>query len=217
LSPLLVNEEACVSRPQVVVRPVDDSEPGPLVDLFVEGRVEAGGSSEAALRIASSGGLANLVRRPEVTAFLAWLDGTPAGYLVLSDSLAGPFSDSPCTAIDQLFVSARWRRHGVARSLVAAAAAHADRVGADSIVSHVPSQVRDANRFFARLGFAPTVVRRVTTPAALHRKLAAVGSSGQPAAYSLAGRVGLEEVLQRRRSARFRAGRHSATARPADA
>ena len=201
-----------MSRPQVVVRLVDEAHQQPLVDLFVEGRVEAGGSSEAALRIASAGGLANVLRRPEVSAFVAYADSTPVGFLVLTDSLAGPFADSPCTAIDQLFVSSSWRRHGVARQLVAAAAAHADRVGAESIVSHVPSQVRDANRFFARLGFSPTVVRRVTTPAALHRKLAV--ATGQSARIS---RTGLEEVLQRRRSARFRAVRQSATAHPADA
>jgi len=201
-----------VSRPQVMVRLVDEAHQQPLVDLFVEGRVEAGGSSEAALRIASAGGLANVLRHPEVSAFVAYADTTPVGFVVLSDSLAGPFADSPCTAIDQLFVSAAWRRHGVARQLVAAAAAHADRVGAESIVSHVPSQVRDANRFFARLGFSPTVVRRVTTPAALHRKLAA--ATGQSARTR---RAGLEEVLQRRRSARFRAVRQGATAHPADA
>jgi GNAT superfamily N-acetyltransferase len=201
-----------VSRPQVIVRPFEDHHEVSLVDLFVEGRVEAGGSSEAALRIASAGGLNTVLRRPEVTAFLAFVDGAPVGYLVLSDTLAGPFADSPCTAIDQLFVSAAWRRHGVARQLVAAAAAHADRVGAESIISHVPSQVRDANRFFARLGFSPTVVRRVTTPAALHRKLAAAaGATGRVR------RTGLEEVLQRRRSARFRAVRQKATAHPADA
>ncbi len=204
-----------MSRPQVIVRPVDEEHHQPLVDLFVEGRVEAGGSWEAAMRIASVGGLSTVLRRPEVTALLAFVDQAPVGYLVLSDSLAGPFADSPCTAIDQLFVSAAWRRHGVARQLVGAAAAHADRVGAESIVSNVPSQIRDANRFFARLGFSPTIVRRVTTPAALHRKLAA--ATGQSSLSGRARRAGLEEVLQRRRSARFRAVRQRATASPADA
>jgi GNAT superfamily N-acetyltransferase len=128
-----------VSRPQVIVRPFEDQHEVALMDLFVEGRVEAGGSSEAALRIASAGGLTTVLRRPEVTAFLAFVDDTPVGYLVLSDTLAGPFADSPCTAIDQLFVSAAWRRHGVARQLVATAAAHADRVGAESIISRGPA------------------------------------------------------------------------------
>lgn len=195
-------------RPQVVVRPVDqaqDAHHQALVELWIDARVEAGGSSEAAMRVASVGGLASVLRRPDVTAFLAHVDDAPVGYVVLSDTVAGPLTDAPCTAIDQLFVSAAWRRHGVARQLLAAAASHADRVGADAIVSHVPSQGRDANRFFARLGFTPTVVRRVTTPAALHRKLASRAES------SVRSRAGLEEVIQRRRSARFRSVRQGAT------
>lgn len=199
-----------MSRPQVFVRLVDQTQEAhhkDLVDLWVDNRVEAGGSSEAAIRLASVGGLSSVLRRPEVTAFLAYIDNDPVGYLVLSDTVAGPLTDAPCTAIDQLFVSSAWRRHGVARQLLAAAASHADRVGADAIVSHVPSQVRDANRFFARLGFTPTVVRRVTTPAALHRKLAATGDA------RVLRRGGLDEVIQRRRSARFRAVRQGAAPR----
>ncbi|MEP6651349.1 MAG: GNAT family N-acetyltransferase [Lapillicoccus sp.] len=199
-----------MSRPQVNVRLVDEEHEGDLVDLWMENRVESGGGSEPALRASSLNALTTALQRPDVTAFLAVVDDSALGYLVLKDSLAGPLTDSPCTSIDQLFVSAPWRRHGVARQLLAAAAAHADRVGAEAIVSHVPSQVRDANRFFARLGFSPTVVRRVTTPAALHRKLAA---SGESAALR---RVDLEEVIQRRRTARFRAVRQSAAARATD-
>ncbi|HEY7987889.1 MAG TPA: hypothetical protein VIE19_01645, partial [Lapillicoccus sp.] len=59
-------------------------------------------------------------------------------------------------------------------------------------------------------GFSPTVVRRVTTPAALHRKLAA--SVDTP----VLRRVGLEEVIQRRRSARFRAVRQGTATHAAD-
>ena len=199
-----------MSRPQVSVRLVDEAHQGDLVDLWMENRAESGGGSEPALRVASLHALTTALQRPDVTAFLAVVEGTAVGYLVLKDSLAGPLTDSTCTSIDQLFVSARWRRHGVARQLLAAAAAHADRIGAEAIVSHVPSQVRDANRFFARLGFSPTVVRRVTTPAALHRKLAASGET--PVLH----RVGLEEVIQRRRSQRFRAVRQGATTRAAD-
>jgi GNAT superfamily N-acetyltransferase len=180
------------------------------VDLWLENRVESGGGTEAALRVASLHSLTTALQRTEVTAFLAFVEDTAVGYVVLKDSLAGPLTDSPCTSIDQLFVSTSWRRHGVARQLLAAAAAHADRVGAEAIVSHVPSQIRDANRFFARLGFSPTVVRRVTTPAALHRKLAA--SVDTP----VLRRVGLEEVIQRRRSARFRAVRQGTATHATD-
>lgn len=192
-----------MSRPQVFVRRVDSVLEPQLIDLWVANRVEAGSSPDATQRIATDGTLSKTLARPEVTAFLALLDGTAVGYLILSDTTSGVLADAPCVAIDQLFVLGGSRRHGVARQLLAAAATHADRVGADQIASNVPSQVRDANRFFARLGFTPTVVRRVTTPTALHRKLA---GAGEPR-YSL---ESLEQVLHRRRTARGRAVRQAA-------
>jgi len=81
--------------------------------------------------------------------------------------------------------------------LLSAAATYADRLGADQIACAVPAQGRDANRFFARLGFAPDVMQRVTTTSALHRKLA-TGDEPHPA---------LDRLLQRRRSLRARATR----------
>jgi GNAT superfamily N-acetyltransferase len=180
---------------------VDEAHQGDLVDLWLENRVESGGGTEAALRVASLHSLTTALQRPEVSAFLAFVEDSAVGYVVLKDSLAGPLTDSPCTSIDQLFVSSSWRRHGVARQLLAAAAAHADRVGAEAIVSHVPSQVRDANRFFARLGFSSYVVRRVTPTSALRRRLA----GEEP-------RAGLDQVLSRRRSLRARSARSARSA-----
>ncbi len=191
-----------MSRPQVLVRRVDEGLQQQLIELWIANRIEGGSSPDATQRLASDGTLRACLDRPEVTAFIAMSNDRPVGYLVLSDSTAGVFVDTPCVAIDQLFVHNESRRHGVARQLLAAAATHADRVGADQIASNVPSQVRDANRFFARLGFIPTVVRRVTTPTALHRKLA----GGVEQRYSL------EQVLQRRRTARGRAVRQATAA-----
>lgn len=191
-----------MSRPQVCVRRLDDSLKPELEQLWVRYRIEAGCAEETALRSAADGTLWSIVGREGVVTFVACLDTEAVGYLVLSDSVGGLLTDAPSTAIDQLYVSSAWRHHGVARQLLAAAAAHADRVGADTIITNVPSQGRDANRFFARLGFWPTVVRRVTTPAALQRRLAAHTD----------GMLGLEQVLHRRRTARLRAGRQRATA-----
>ena len=44
-------------------------------------------------------------------------------------------------------------------------------VGCEQIGCNVPGQHREANRFFARLGFSSQVVRRVTTTGALRRRL----------------------------------------------
>lgn len=190
-----------MTRPQVFVRRVDEGRQQQLIDLWMANRVEAGTSREATQRLAAEGTVRAALARDEVTAFVALVDEAPVGYLVLSDCSANVFADTHCVAIDQLYVHTDHRRHGVARQLLAAAATHADRVGADQIASNVPSQVRDANRFFARLGFSPTIVRRVTTPMALHRRLS---GSSEP-------RYSLEQVLQRRRTARGRAVRQEST------
>ncbi|MDQ2755879.1 MAG: GNAT family N-acetyltransferase [Actinomycetota bacterium] len=186
-----------MARPQILVRRVTAGQHQDLVDLWVDQRVESGANPEATARMVADGTVVASLARPGVVALLALADSGPVGYLVLSDTTTGVFVDAPCVAVDQLYVSSTWRRHGVARHLLSAVAAHADRVGAEQIVGHVPAGLREANRFFARLGFTPTVVRRVTTPRALHRRLAR--ASEQQASLGT-----LEQVLRRRRSARVR-------------
>jgi hypothetical protein len=58
----------------------------------------------------------------------------------------------------------------------------------------VPSLDREPNRFFARLGFSPFIVRRVVGVKALRRRLGGPDSA----------RLGLEQTLLRRRSLRAR-------------
>jgi hypothetical protein len=72
--------------------------------------------------------------------------------------------------------------------LVAAAAAYADEIGADHVAVSVAPGLREPNRFYARLGFSPVVVRRVAPVAILRRRL----STGEhPVA-------ALEELTRRR-------------------
>lgn len=189
-----------MSRPQVLVRRVDDESQQHLLQLWAASRSEAEQGAQAAPRTTVSS-LPDLLSRPEVRVFLALVEESAVGYLVLTDSTSASCLGARCVSLEEIYVSPEWRRHGVARHLLAAAATHADRTGADQIVSNVPSHMRDANRFFARLGFTPVVVRRVTSPAALHRRLA---GAGQP-------RYTLDQVLQRRRIARVRAVRQATT------
>ena len=79
---------------------------------------------------------------------------------------------------------------GVAKALLTSALAAAEQAGCEHVVSNVPTSSRDANRFFARLGFNSMVVRRVVPTTHLRRKLAPETSgSGY-------------ELLRRRRSLR---------------
>jgi GNAT superfamily N-acetyltransferase len=177
------------------VQRVDESLHSPFIELWITHRIEGGTTPEAAQRLALDGTLRHALQRNDVAAFIAFVDSRPAGYLVLSDSTRSLLVDSPCVAIDMLYVDPAHRRLGVGRTLLAAASRYADRLGAEHVASLVPAQDRDANRFFARLGFAPETVRRVTKSATLQRKLA-----GEPRPT----RVAIDQVMARRRDLRLR-------------
>lgn len=77
-----------------------------------------------------------------------------------------------CVNLSLLHVHLGARHSGVGHALIAAAADYAERHGAEHVVADVPPSMRDANRFFAKLGFAPLVTRRAVNTAALRRRFA---------------------------------------------
>jgi len=185
-----------VSRPVVSVKRVAAELEPSFTDLWVTSRVEYGVSPEVAARAASDGRLRAALDREDVRAFLALGDGgDPVGFVVATHSPFSGLTEAPSVAIDQIYVTPRARRHGVARHLLAAVTAYAEKVGCEQIGCNVPSQHREANRFFARLGFSSQIVRRVTSTGALRRRIGV----DEP-------RLSLEQILNRRRSLRARAG-----------
>lgn len=105
--------------------------------------------------------------------------------------------DSPTLHVSHMYVAAGHRKRGIGKSLMAAAASYAEERGVDQVMVSVAPGLRDANRFYARLGFAPTVVRRVAPVAVLRRQLAA----------EVPGPVVLRRELRLRRGAHFGAMR----------
>lgn len=185
-----------MSRPVVSVRRVAAELEPSFTDLWVTSRVEYGVSPEVAARAASDGRLRAALDRKDVRAFLALGDGgDPVGFVVATHSPFSGLTEAPSVAIDQIYVMPRARRHGVARHLLAAVTAYAEKLGCEQIGCNVPSQHREANRFFARLGFSSQIVRRVTSTGALRRRIGV----DEP-------RLSLEQILNRRRSLRARAG-----------
>jgi ribosomal protein S18 acetylase RimI-like enzyme len=73
--------------------------------------------------------------------------------------------------LSAMCVDADHRRRGAGKALLAAAVAYADELGLENVVVSVLPQHREANRFYARLGFAPMVTRRIASVAALRRRL----------------------------------------------
>jgi GNAT superfamily N-acetyltransferase len=73
--------------------------------------------------------------------------------------------------VSLLFVRTAARRRGVGQALLNEAVLLAEAAGTDEVAVSVPPQLREAHRFFARLGFSPVSTRRVTTASALRRRL----------------------------------------------
>ena len=96
----------------------------------------------------------------------------PLGMALLTVASTNALLDIPAVHMSHAVVSDRHKRRGAGRALVAAATAYAEDRGIEQLVVSVHPGSRDANRFFARLGFAPMAVRRTAPVSAIRRRLA---------------------------------------------
>jgi GNAT superfamily N-acetyltransferase len=115
--------------------------------------------------------LRSALERECVEVVVARVDQHDVGFVVLSRGPLLPLLDDVSVSIEHLFVVPEARRLGVGHALLARATARAEQLGATQISTTVPAPGREAQRFFARLGFGPFVVRRVTTVQTLRRRL----------------------------------------------
>jgi len=98
-------------------------------------------------------------------------DGEALGMALFSVAPSNALLDTPALHVSHAVVSDRHKRRGAGKALVAAAAAFADERSLEQIIVSVHPGSRDANRFFARLGFAPLAVRRVAPTSVVRRRL----------------------------------------------
>lgn len=183
-------------RAHVMVRPATTDDLPDLLALWREQRALAGRaermtpepSAEAVLRL-----LARAHADPGTRIVVACVDHAVVGLAVLTHEPVGALFDTRAVHLHCLQVNEGHRRRGVGHALVAAAAGFAEEVGAEHVVSTVLPHLREANRFYAALGFGPAVVQRVAAVPALRRRLAADRRHGA-----------LDELLSRRRTGRSR-------------
>lgn len=112
------------------------------------------------------------------------------------------FAQHASMYLDMLFVSPRARRHGVGHALLRAAADLAAEHQCHDIYSAPVPGNRGVQRFLARLGFAPAAGHRVASVAALQRRLAGEAAARDAVHTGRRSRVGLEDLIARRRKAR---------------
>lgn len=118
-------------------------------------------------------------------------DGEVVGLLVATTEEIGALNPVPALTVSTLIVSPSSRRRGVGRALLAGAVDEAEERGIDSLIASVSGTDRDANRYLARLGFAPLVVRRIATTSMLRRTLGMGDVVGRSARRRVRGRAGM--------------------------
>jgi GNAT superfamily N-acetyltransferase len=143
-----------------------------------------------------------LTADPDSKALVATVDGRVAGMAIINRTKYAPLFDQEAVHVHYLHVRSMFRRRGVGKALLAAAAAFAEEIGADHVMTSVLPQLRETNRFYARLGFSPVVIRRSVPVAVLRRRLAAEGVPGATADNLLVRR----RTLRRLRAAVARVG-----------
>ncbi len=193
-------------RPGIQVRPAQAPDLDALVDLCLEARAEAGVGAQLCSddrgRLREQLAVLGSVEGGRV--LVATCDGAPAGLLLCRLMGPGLFTDAAVLGLEAVFVRPDLRRRGIGHALLQAATALADEAGATEVYAAPLPGARGMQRFFARLGFAPAAAHRHVSTAALQRRLSHdVG--GLAGARGAAAR-GLEDLIERRRRARERAG-----------
>jgi len=160
----------------VTVRDARPEDMPDLLELWLELREHSprrAGRAPDAL-VATESRYAEAMRSPGCRLVVAESAGDLIGMVLLCVGSATSIVDSPAIEMTHMVVSNRHRRRGAGKALVVAAASYAEEMGVDQVVASVRPQDREANRFYARLGFGPVVVRRVASVSALRRQLSGV-------------------------------------------
>jgi ribosomal protein S18 acetylase RimI-like enzyme len=100
-------------------------------------------------------------------------DDAALGMALMTVAPANALLDLPALHVSHVVVADASKRRGAGKALVAEAASYAEARGIEQVVVSVNPGSRDANRFFARLGFAPLAVRRVAPVSVIRRRLQA--------------------------------------------
>ena len=167
-----------MARPTIVVRDACPDDLPAVLEMWRELR-EIGGRLERATPPASADGaldrLLAITVDPDSRALIATIGDEVAGMAVLTSEQYAPLFDQIAVHVHYLHVREGSRRRGVGKSLLAAAACFAEEVGAEHVLTSVLPQLRETNRFYARLGFSPVVIRRSVPVSVLRRCLMAQG------------------------------------------
>lgn len=165
-----------MTRMNVRVRPADLADIAGLAALAQSMDLSAGMFSGRPLVNTGAEHLAErfseVIRESDRTLLVA-VDqvGGMVGLLVARQDEIGAIDLTPVLHVSHLMVVPKYRRRGVGRMLLTAVVHLADERGMDHVMATAGSGSREANRYLARLGFAPLVVHRIAATSVLRRAL----------------------------------------------
>jgi GNAT superfamily N-acetyltransferase len=181
-----------VTRSNVHVRPAGLDDVSSLVSVAEKVDLARGTFSGRPLAIESrpqfEERFGEIIADNERTIFVAVDDATDeiVGFVAARDDDLATITRTPVIHVSHLIVVPKFRKRGVGRALLAAIVQLADDRGIDHVLATAGTGARDANRYLARLGFAPLVIRRVAPTSVLRRSL---GMSEMPDKLALARRI----------------------------
>jgi GNAT superfamily N-acetyltransferase len=108
---------------------------------------------------------------PSERLLVAVVDDEPVGVVHLRRAPISPIHEEDAVHVGYLHVLSEFRRRGVGKQLLEAAADWAEEKDSKHIVASVAATARDSNRFLARLGLGQVAVVRASTVASLRSKL----------------------------------------------
>jgi len=137
---------------------------------------EGGGRLARALGRGDSGQrLAVLARYNGGRLLVAEIDDELVGMAFVQNQSLVPAVEVAAVHVGFIHVRAAHRGRGIGKSLINGILDYADEVGAAEVSVAVDPGMRDANRFFARLGMRPLATHRSSSVTVLRRRLAAEG------------------------------------------
>lgn len=98
-------------------------------------------------------------------------EATTVGVAVFSVDIISALLTVPVVYVSHVIVPGLERDRAVGRALVDAATTFAEEIDAEHVVVGLNPGGRESNRFFARLGFTPLIMRRIASVPALRRNL----------------------------------------------
>ncbi len=157
-----------MSRYSLVPRSAQPEDAPALVDLWSDVLRRVDRSEQIAdLELVIKGAAAS----PEQRFVVVEYDGQLAGGVFLRLTTVSPLNLDPCVQSIQPRVFDQFRRKGVGRALMEAAACFAEENGVLHLTTAVPAASRDANRFMARLALAPVATVRMAPTSVVRSRL----------------------------------------------